>query len=542
VSDALHASSRSRLPATLGLAIALLLTPSTQVTGQAPQVRVSTASGTSVAAAAARVDELLRTGRLEISRVQDDTLVRRRTHERLQQMYRGVPVFGGELVRQRDGRAIVSVYGRTYEGIDLDVTPAVSRDDAVAAAVRAAGAGSIIETVQLVILPGAAAYALAYRIDLRSPLDLATCFVNAMNVRVERLDSRIRQQGGVIGVGTGVLGDQKKISTTSVTSGYQTVDRLRPDILSTFDFRGSLFRLNLFLIIDTTFDADLAQDSDNHWIDGAIVDAHVYQGWVYDYYFKRFGRRGLDDHNLPIRGIVHPLAREDAAFYSPQTRSVFINNALYLGNGVMVYGDGDGHLFDYLAGGLDIVAHELTHGVTDFTSNLQNRDEPGALNEAFSDIMAATAEFMFQPAGTGRGQSDWLIGEDVTRQAPGYVRSMADPHAAGDPDHYSLRKFVGTSTDSGGVHFNATIVDHVYYLAVNGGRNRVSGITVPGIGLANVDRMAAVFYRAFAFFLVPSSTFADARAATLRAAEELYGTRSNEFVQLKLAWQAAGLN
>ncbi len=474
--------------------------------------------------------------------MQEDTVVRGRTHQRLQQMHRGVPVFGGELIRQMDRRTTISVFGRVYEGIDLDVAPIISPSMAGSTALRSAPGGAAADTPQLIILPTAAGYVLTYQVNVRAPLDLTTCFVNARTGRIERIDSRVRQQSAVIGRGTGVLGDQKKISTTSVASGFQTVDRLRPDLLSTFDFRGSLFRLNLFLITEATFDADLAQDSDNDWGDGAVVDAHVYQGWVYDYYFKRFGRRGLNDHNLPVKGIVHPLAREDAAFYSPQTRAVFINNALYLGDGVMVYGDGDGRVFDYLSGGLDIVAHELTHGVTDFTSNLQNRDEPGALNEAFSDIMAASVEFTFQAAGSGRGQADWVIGEDVTKQAPGYVRSLADPHANGDPDHYSLRQFIGTSTDNGGVHFNATIVDHVYYLAVNGGRNRVSGITVAGVGLANLDRMASIFYRAFGFFLVPSSTFADARAATLRAAEELYGTSSHEFVQLKLAWQAVGLN
>ena len=112
----------------------------------------------------------------------------------------------------------------------------------------------------------------------------------------------------------------------------------------------------------------------------------------------------------------------------------------------------------------------------------------------------------------------------------------------GDPDHYSLRQFIGEGTDSGGVHINASIVNHVYYLAVNGGRNRVSGLVVNGVGLEHIDRMEQIFYRAFVFFLTPTAQFRDARAATLQAAAELYGTTSNEHAQVARAWAAVGIN
>jgi thermolysin len=169
-------------------------------------------------------------------------------------------------------------------------------------------------------------------------------------------------------------------------------------------------------------------------------------------------------------------------------------------------------------------------------------DESGALNESFSDIMAASIEFAYQRPGTGPQRADWLIAEDVTRFEPGFLRTLADPQALGDPDHYSLRQFIGEPTDNGGVHVNANIVNHVYYLAVNGGRNRVSGIVVDGVGLERLDRMERIFYRAFAFFLAPTAQFRDARAATLQAAAELYGTTSTEHAQVARAWSAVGIN
>jgi thermolysin len=180
--------------------------------------------------------------------------------------------------------------------------------------------------------------------------------------------------------------------------------------------------------------------------------------------------------------------------------------------------------------------------VTDYTSQLEYVDESGALNEAFSDIMGASIEFFYEPPGNGVGRADWLVAEDVTRFSPGFLRSLADPNEVGDPDHYSLRQFIGEPTDNGGVHVNASIVNHVYYLAVNGGRNRVSGIVVSGVGLEHIDRMEQIFYRAFAFFLAPTAQFRDARAATLQAAAELYGTTSNEYAQVARAWSAVGIN
>jgi thermolysin len=118
---------------------------------------------------------------------------------------------------------------------------------------------------------------------------------------------------------------------------------------------------------------------------------------------------------------------------------------------------------------------------------------------------------------------------------------MSNPMEGGYPDHYSLRRHIGTPVDDGGVHVNSTIPGHAFYLAVVGGTNRVSGITVQGVGLANMERMERIFYRAFTFFLGPMAQFSDARAATLQAAADLYGQGSVEEVQLRQAWTAVGV-
>jgi len=217
------------------------------------------------------------------------------------------------------------------------------------------------------------------------------------------------------------------------------------------------------------------------------------------------------------------------------------------GDGVVVYGEGlppgfvlsgTRQTVDYFAGGLDVVAHELSHGVTEFTSGLIYENESGALNEAFSDIMGVSAKFFFRPAGSGIGQANYELGSDVFR--PGGIRSFDNPAVFGDPDHYSKR-YLG-SDDNGGVHTNCTIVDHAFYLAIEGGTNRTSGLSVQGVGSSNREQIEKVFYRGFTLMLTPNAAFADARAATIQSARDLYGGGSAVERAVTQAWTAVGVN
>lgn len=493
-------------------------------------------------AALSHVDTMLVAGELDVAGLQDDTMIPGRVHERLGQFYGGLPVFGAQAVRQMDGRSIVSITGRLYEGITLDINPAISPEKARAVAIASSPPGSQIRgETTLGVLAGEDRYRLVYKMEVRSDWTIRDVYVDAETADIARSVNRIHSQGA-IGQGAGVFGTLRKMSTNQTSSTYQAADKLRPADAFTLDFRGNMSRLNLFVRTGSIFNSDIATDSDNSWNDAPTVDAHVYQGWVYDYFFKRFGRRGMDDRDIEVDSVVHPLDRSQASRQPDEIVNTYINNAFYCCDGLLVFGDGDGEAFTYLAGGFDVVAHEWTHGVTDFSSQLIYRDEPGALNEAFSDIMAVAMEFYYQPVGTGIDRADWQIGEDVYLRAPGYLRALNNPAAGGEPDHYSLRRFIGTTQDDGGVHFNMTIVTHAFYLAVAGGRNRVSRIEVAGIGFNNIERMERIFYRAFVMLMAPNSQFSDARRATLQAAADLYGAGSNDRSQLEQAWTAVGVN
>ena len=157
--------------------------------------------------------------------------------------------------------------------------------------------------------------------------------------------------------------------------------------------------------------------------------------------------------------------------------------------------------------------------------------------------MSAGAEFYYQAAGAGSMKADYLVGEDVVTPvvagSPTGLRSLADPLSFGDPDHYSKR-YLGTG-DNGGVHTNSLIGGHAFYLAVEGGTNRTSGLSVQGVGATNREQVEKIFYRAFAYYLTSGATFSTARAATIRAAQELYGSGSAAERAITQAWSAVGV-
>ncbi len=508
--------------------------------------RVEASSGERLREWSGRVDRLLASGELAVRLTRDDTMIPGRRHERLAQLHRGVPVFGGELTRQSDAAGTLTVFGTLYEGIDVDVAPRLGPAD-VEARLAARGGRPFGSRggPELVVLPlEEGDYRLAYRVRafFEKSLDVRQVFLDAATGELLREYSDIQKQAA--GIGTGVLGDQKKISVAPGGSGFTTSDRLRPPAISTYDFRFNLNRLILFLNADGSpanlTASDLGTDADNVWTDGALVDAHVYAGYAYDYFYKRFGRRGLDNNDIAIHGITHALRREDWRLYSLDTILTFFANAFYLGDGVMYYGDGlpnnvtlYGQRVNYLAGG---------------AGHRRPRAEPRRHRlhvEAHLPERAGSAQRgLLRHHGDGRGvllparrrPTTW---RGRTSFTPGGGRSLQNPMAYGDPDHYSIR-YTG-SADNGGVHSNSGIANNAFYLAIEGGRHRL-GATVQGVGAANREQIERVFYRAFTAFLPPSATFSQARAATIQAARELYNPGSPAETAVIQAWNAVGVN
>ena len=505
----------------------------------------------------------LRTGDLRVVSVDQDPALPSRVVERMQQLYQDVPVFGAEIVRDSQSGVAQSIFGEVPQIFSMETRPALDASAAERAMMTAAGAGArLARRMELVILPMTeGAPRLAYSAIVATTDNVFRLFVDA-NTGAELLRfSEIHTQSAV-GSGQGLVGGIKKMSVRSQGAAFVADDRLRPPLLNTYDMRGDLNRtVNVAFGGAPLFPADLATDADNVWTDIPAVDAHAYIGWTYDYYFKRHGRRGLDNRDRPILTLVNGLFRDSGADASipPDLFGLFVVNAFWCGAcgpggaGLMYFGNGfppglafqaTGQNWGYLAGSLDVAAHELTHAVTESTSDLIYLNESGALNESFSDIMGTSVEFFYQPVGAGLGQADFIIAEDSVRTPSGAglqgIRSMNNPIAFGDPDHYSIR-YTGTA-DNGGVHINCGIPSHAFFLAVVGGTNRVSGQTVAGVGLANMEQMEKVFYRAFTLLMPANSTFSTARAATIQAARDLYAANPAVVNAVTQAWTAVGVN
>lgn len=257
-------------------------------------------------------------------------------------------------------------------------------------------------------------------------------------------------------------------------------------------------------------------------LDNDAQDAYDYSGDAWDYYSARHGRDSWNDSGGNLISSVHYDVNENNAFWD---------------NNQMVFGDGDGSQFSPLSGALDIVAHEMTHGVTQDSANLTYWSESGALNESMSDIFGAATEAYVR----GQSSATWKIGEDA--YTPGTnndaLRYMNDPSDDGTSRDYYPDRYTG-GLDNGGVHWNSGISNLAFYLLSEGGTHPQgkTAISVPSIG-----RIAAehIFYEALTANMTSSTNFAGARDATLQAALDIYGPCSSEAAAVPQAWNAVGV-
>ena len=553
----------TRVPLTLGgfiaTGLAMALHPATP-TSQEPlsPLSVSATRAADLRHTAATVERLRRGGDLRVTDIVQDPLLPHRTHQRLAQYHQGVRVIGADLTVQTEEGIATSAFGQIYPDISLDVVPRLSVDEVLMRA-NPDGLRSLTAppTLAVVLDRTTSSYRLVHELQTFGPDGLLTTQIDAATGALVTERYALRTQTTplpcsdcAVGEGRGVKGDRKKISVRARSGTFTADDGLRPARISTYDLGGDWSRsLDVLFGHSALSEADLAADTDNDWRDGVNVDAHVGSGWTLDYLYHRFGHGGLDGRNSPVTVLVHPIDRA-ALFTAPgEVVALFHVNAFFCGtcgpHGMVVFGEGlppgqslgTGQTLDFFAAGIDIVAHELGHAVIEFSSGLVYEGESGALSEAFSDLIGVGTEFFMAESGRHPAeQADYLVGEDVVK--PGGVRSLSNPLARGDPDHYSIR-FLGAS-DNGGVHTNSTIVSHVYYLAVEGGVNRTSGLAVNGLGANRRELVEQIFFRSFSLLLPTSATFSMARAATLQSARDLSGDEAVEQT-IAAAWTAVGV-
>ncbi|TLS37450.1 M4 family metallopeptidase [Pseudalkalibacillus caeni] len=446
------------------------------------------------------------------------------TSVRLQQVYNGVPVWGSTQVATVNEEGVLTVVSGTVQPNleqekGLKGARQISPKKAVDVALGDLGFDPMLEKSakgELVVLTkgDSARYAYLVNLNFLSPEPGNwNYFIDSKTGEILDKYNDMDTVSGTdqVGSGTGVLGDTKSLNTTLSGGTYYLQDNTRGNGILTYDAQNR--NQQFFLPGSLWADSDNLLNESNA---AAAVDAHYNAGVVYDYYLSTFNRNSYDNNGATIKSSVHFDRKYNNAFWNGQQ---------------MVYGDGDGRTFIPLSGGLDVVAHELTHAVTDTSSDLVYQNESGALNEALSDVFGTLAEYY------NGVNPDFEIGEDIyTPNTSGdALRSMSDPTKYGDPDHYSKR-YTGTN-DNGGVHTNSGIINKAAYLLSEGGTHY--GVTVPGIGR---EKMGDVYYRMNTVYLTASATFSQARAAAVQAATDLYGAGSTEVNSVNKSFDAVGIN
>ncbi|HEX8821128.1 MAG TPA: M4 family metallopeptidase [Archangium sp.] len=417
---------------------------------------------------------------------------RGQSHERISQSFRGVPVFGAEAIIHLDRNgAVASITDKLARDLKVDTSPKLRSEEATQHAVARAGGWDAVMSI-----PKADLYILPDSIGSGARLTWRVQF-EALTAKGEPSMPNL-----FIDAETGAVAMEfDNLKTTRSRKTYNAGNR-------------------------TTLPGTLVRSEGQAPSGDAVVDqAHDNAGITYDYYFSQHGRDSYNGAGATITSTVH----YDRSYV----------NAYWNGT-QMVYGDGNGVDSGPLTV-LDVVGHELTHAVTDTSSDLVYSGESGALNEAMSDVFGASIEAFRDGAVSG---NTWKIGEECWTPATAgdALRYMNDPALAGDYDYYPTR-YTGTS-DNGGVHWNSGIANLAFQLAVSGGshpRGKTSTV-VPALDVnpvASIQKGAAIFYRANTVYLTPGSTFSDARGATAQAATDLYGATAA--AAINAAWTAVGV-
>jgi Zn-dependent metalloprotease len=256
--------------------------------------------------------------------------------------------------------------------------------------------------------------------------------------------------------------------------------------------------------------------------DAAADEAFDGLGATFAFFQEAYGRNGIDGNGGALQATVHFGVDYDNAFWNGER---------------MVFGDGDGEVFTGFTRSLSVIAHELAHGVTDFSGGLEYEGQSGAINESYSDVFGALAEQHL--AGQSADEATWLIGAGIFSDAVQgqALRSMKEPGAAydddvlgRDPQPGHMRDYVDTTEDNGGVHINSGIPNKAFHLVAT------------ALGGSAWERAGLIWYRTLTGgALSPTVDFAGFADATLATAAAEYGEESEEVAAVRAGWVGVGV-
>jgi Zn-dependent metalloprotease len=457
-------------------------------------------------------------------------------HARFDRTYRGLPVIGGDVVVHSKNGQFKSASLTLKTTGRPDVTPQLSADQAIVEAGTAFGTGfNGVPAASLVVYARGAKPVLAYEVVMEgSKADQTPTamhyFVDAKNGKIlDKWDTI--ETANAIGLGKTISSGDVSLTTNSITGGYQMVDNSRGGG-STWDANNGSERM-------AARKGVLFTDADNVWGNyatsdraSAAAEAHYGVALTWDYYKTVHGRNGIFNDGKGVKSYVHINNNYVNAFWN--------GSAMY-------YGDGDGVTYKPLTV-IDVAGHEMSHGVAQATSGLAYSGDAGGLNEANSDINGTMVEFF---ANNANDPGDYLIGEEIYyANVAGSSNQKALRYMYNPGKDGASRNCWSTSVASLDPHYSSGVGNHFFYLLAEGsGAKSFGGMdhtspTCNGASITGIGRDAAskIWYRALDVYFTSSTTYPQARAATLNAAADLYGNGSAEYNAVAAAWSAVSVN
>ncbi|MFB6506247.1 MULTISPECIES: M4 family metallopeptidase [unclassified Streptomyces] len=428
-------------------------------------------------------------------------------HTRYERTYAGLPVLGGDLVTHTTaGGKLKGVTKATGARIAVPSTTAKIKTAAAARKVIWASDGKpvlALETVKKGVQKDGTPSRMHIITDANTGKELR---------RFEAIET---------GVGHSQYSGDVDLTTTGSGSGFELTDGERGGH-KTYDLNQG-----------ESGTGDLVTDDDDTWGDGtggdrqtAAVDAAYGAAQTWDFYKSAFGREGIAGDGKAAYSRVH---------YGDSYVNAFWDDSCFC----MTYGDGADNKSALTA--IDVAGHEMSHGLTSSTANLDYYGESGGLNEATSDILGTSVEFA---ADNSTDVGDYLIGEKIDINGDGTpLRYMDEPSKdGGSADYWD------SSVGDLDVHYSSGVANHFFYLLSEGsGAKTINGVdydsptsdgsTVTGIGR---DKAVQIWYKALAEYMTSSTDYAGAREATEKAATDLYGADSEELSAVQAAW--SGVN
>lgn len=467
------------------------------------------------------------------------------THSRFQQYYKDLPIEGAIYIMHEKNNKVTQANGKLVRDLDLSTVPAINKKDALEQALQYIDAtlyawndttheklkkqieksedATFYPKGELVIIDPKFGkkvdqYRLAYKFDIYAvePLQRSVVFVDAQNGLILTTIEKIHDCTNV--AASGITNYSGNVNFTACVEVNDYI--LKNNVgggMQVYNANNTQSNPQIpFIDYDSFFEGDPTAN-EVHW---ATEE-------TYKYFQDEHSRNSLDGNGMPLNSWVH----FDNNY----------NNAFWNGNW-MTYGDGDNITFSSLTSP-DVVAHEMVHGITQFSAGLNYSYESGALNESFSDIFGEILEQYM------RGSSDWVMGADFTvKMGKNGLRSLSNPNASDmltkQPDTYLGNDWYTGNGDFGGVHYNSGVQNYWFYLLAEGDSGvNDNGYTynVNGIGM---DKAAAIAYRNLTVYLTPTSQYIDAREGSIAATWDLVNTgflTTSEAQQVEDAWCAVGV-